>query len=122
MIGYTLIGTNDYDKALGFYDALLENFGGKRVMETANGQLYGFAQGPLLGVCKPYDGQPATNGNGTMVALNAGSPEKVDAVYAKALELGASDEGKPGARGPAGFYGSYFRDPDGNKICAYSMG
>ena len=63
----------------------------------------------------------ATGGNGTMVALRAGSRENADKVYAKAIELGASSEGEPGQRMP-GFYGGYFRDLDGNKLVAFHMG
>jgi catechol 2,3-dioxygenase-like lactoylglutathione lyase family enzyme len=121
MIGYTTIGTNNLDKALAYYDVLLAELGGKRVMETANGQLYGFAQGPLFGVTRPYDGKAQHCGNGNMIALRCPSKEKVDAVHAKALTLGGADEGAPGDRG-GGFYGAYFRDPDGNKLCAFTMG
>ncbi|RZM31344.1 MAG: VOC family protein, partial [Sphingomonas sp.] len=73
---------------------------------------------------KPYDGAAATAGNGTMVALAADSREQVDQVYAKAIELGGADEGAAGTRGPEemGFYGAYFRDPDGNKLCVFKMG
>jgi catechol 2,3-dioxygenase-like lactoylglutathione lyase family enzyme len=121
MIGYTTIGANDLGKALAFYDALLAELGGKRVMETPNGQLYGFAQGPLFGVTKPYNGKQQNCGNGNMIALRCPSKEKVDQMYAKALSLGGSDEGKPGDRG-GGFYGAYFRDLDGNKLCAFRIG
>jgi catechol 2,3-dioxygenase-like lactoylglutathione lyase family enzyme len=121
MIGYTTIGASDLGKALAFYDALFAELGGKRVMETANGQLYGFSQGPLFGVTKPYNGNAQNCGNGNMIALRCPSKEKVDAFYAKALALGGSDEGKPGDRG-GGFYGAYFRDLDGNKLCAFTMG
>jgi catechol 2,3-dioxygenase-like lactoylglutathione lyase family enzyme len=120
MIGYTTIGASDLDKALAFYDTLLTELGGKRVMETPNGQLYGFAQGPLFGVTRPYNGKTQNCGNGNMIALRCGSKEKVDAFYAKAISLGAADEGKPGDRG-GGFYGAYFRDLDGNKLCAFTM-
>ena len=65
---------------------------------------------------KPYDGKPATVGNGTMIALTVDSNAKVDAVYRKAMELGGKDEGPPGPRGTAGFYAAYFRDLDGNKL------
>ncbi|HVY87322.1 MAG TPA: VOC family protein [Hyphomonadaceae bacterium] len=121
MIGYTTIGAKDLNKALSFYDTLLAELGGKRVMETKNGQLYGFAQGPLFGVTKPYDGNTQHCGNGNMIALRCPSKEKVDAVYAKAISLGGSDEGKPGDRG-GNFYAAYFRDLDGNKLCAFTMG
>ena len=120
MIGYTTIGAKDIGKALAFYDTLLAELGGKRVMEVSNGQLYGFAQGPLFGVLTPYDGKVQQCGNGNMIAMNCGSPEKVKAFYDKAVSLGASDEGAPGDRG-GGFYGAYFRDLDGNKIAAFCM-
>ena len=76
---------------------------------------------PGLGVMRPYDGNDATVGNGVMVALVVDSTDKVDALHAKALELGAQDEGAPGPRGE-GFYGAYFRDPDGNKLNFFCMG
>jgi predicted lactoylglutathione lyase len=86
---------------------------------------YGTGRGtPMLGIGKPYDGGTASAGNGTMIAMAMDDRARVDAVHAKAMELGAADEGAPGVRGPAemGFYGAYFRDPDGNKFCAYKMG
>jgi len=121
MIGYTTIGTNDLDKALAFYDALLADLGGKRVMEMRNGHLYGFAQGPLFGVTRPHDGNTQNRGNGNMIALRCPSRDKVGEFHAKALSLGGSDEGAPGDRG-GGFYAAYFRDLDGNKLCAFTMG
>jgi catechol 2,3-dioxygenase-like lactoylglutathione lyase family enzyme len=120
MIGYTTIGTNDLGKSLAFYDTFLAELGGKRVMELSHGQLYGFAQGPLFGVTKPHDGQAQNRGNGNMIALRCPSKEKVDTLHAKALSLGGADEGKPGDRG-GGFYGAYFRDLDGNKLCVFTM-
>ena len=76
---------------------------------------------PILAVCTPHNEQPPSAGNGNMVALAAGSREKVDEFYARALELGGTDEGPPGERMP-GFYGGYFRDPDGNKAVFFQMG
>ena len=76
----------------------------------------------MLAVCTPYDGKPATIGNGTMFSLAATHrSEMVDKVYAKAMSLGAKDEGAPGLRGDT-FYGAYFRDPDGNKLCVFKAG
>jgi catechol 2,3-dioxygenase-like lactoylglutathione lyase family enzyme len=120
MIGYTTFGTNNYEKALDFYDKLLGEVGGKRVMDVGKLVLFGFAQGPMFGVAQPHNGQPATPGNGTMISFNAGAKEKVDIIHAKALSLGGSCEGRPGDRG-GGFYGAYFRDLDGNKMCAFVM-
>ncbi|MEO8386610.1 MAG: VOC family protein [Betaproteobacteria bacterium] len=122
MIGYVTLGTNDLAKATVFYDALLGSIGAKRFMESE--RLIAWASSPTAaGLCltKPADGKPATVGNGVMVALVVDSREKVDALYKKAMELGASDEGPPGQRGE-GFYAGYFRDPEGNKLNAFFMG
>lgn len=126
MIGYATIGTNDLEKARGFYDALGAVIGAKRLMQLDEGFTgYGkdMAQ-PMLCVTPPFNGEEATPGNGAMVALQAGSRAEVDALHAKAMELGAADEGAPGLREPEemGFYAAYFRDLDGNKLCAFTMG
>jgi catechol 2,3-dioxygenase-like lactoylglutathione lyase family enzyme len=130
MIGYVTLGTNDIGKARTYYDALLAELGAKRMMEFGD-DLGGFTMWgaswdkPALAVTGPYDKQPATAGNGNMVALVLDTRAKVDALYAKALELGGSDEGAPGLRGeegPQAFYGAYFRDPEGNKFCAFCTG
>lgn len=127
MIGYATIGTNDLDRARIFFDALLAGIGASRLMEMESGfTLYGtsFDQ-PSLGVTRPFDGRAATPGNGTMISLVVDERSKVDALHAKALELGGSDEGAPGLRGeegPQAFYGAYFRDLDGNKFCVFRIG
>jgi catechol 2,3-dioxygenase-like lactoylglutathione lyase family enzyme len=121
MIGYVTIGTNNFEKSKTFYDGVLAELGGKRTMTGERMQGYGTKGGAMLAVCKPYDQKPATPGNGTMVALSAESRELVDKTYAKAMASGATDEGAPGLRGDT-FYGAYFRDPDGNKICIFKMG
>lgn len=122
MIGYVTLGTNDMAKAAAFYDDVLGIIGAKRIWDTDRFINWGNAKGsPLLSVVIPYDQQTATPGNGTMVALNAGSKEKVNKLYQKAISLGAKDEGEPGNR-TDNFYGAYFRDLDGNKLCAYFMG
>ena len=122
MIGYVTLGTNDLAKAAKFYDALLAMIGAKRFMESE--RFIAWASSPTsagLGLTKPFDGKPATVGNGVMVALVVDSREKVDALYKKAMDLGATDEGPPGPRGE-GFYAGYFRDPEGNKLNAFCMG
>jgi catechol 2,3-dioxygenase-like lactoylglutathione lyase family enzyme len=123
MIAYATIGTNDLDKAAKFYDAVLAPLGGKRTF--ANGdrmQFYGSKETPgMLAVSKPYDEKPATAGNGTMFGLPAATKEQVDAAYAAALAAGGTCDGAPGQRMPT-FYGAYFRDPDGNKVCVFNMG
>jgi catechol 2,3-dioxygenase-like lactoylglutathione lyase family enzyme len=122
MIGYTTIGTNDLDRAKGFYDAVLKPLGGRRTLTYERSQYYGSPErGAMLGVVLPFDGQAATGGNGTMVALVADSAAAVDQVHAAALAAGGTCEGPPGQR-MAGFYGAYFRDLDGNKLCAFYTG
>lgn len=123
MIGYVTLGTNDIERAAAFYDELLGSIGAGRFMEADTFIAWAVAPDkPALSVAKPFDGQPATVGNGVMIALAMDSTDKVDAIHAKALELGASDEGAPGPRGGGGFYAGYFRDPDGNKLNAFCMG
>lgn len=123
MIGYVTIGTNNLERAAKFYDALLAEIGAGRMMESDRFVAWSVSpEAPGLGVTKPFDGKPATVGNGVMVALAVDSPAKVDAVYKKALELGGTDEGPPGPRGEGGFYAGYFRDLDGNKLNAFCMG
>jgi catechol 2,3-dioxygenase-like lactoylglutathione lyase family enzyme len=127
MIGYVTLGTNDIEKARGYYDALLGSIGAGRLMEMGTGfTLYGTGWGnPGVAVTPPYNGAGATAGNGNMIALVMDSRERVDAFHAKALALGGSDEGPPGVRGEEGdraFYGAYFRDPEGNKFCAFRIG
>jgi len=122
MIGYVTLGSNDRQKAGAFYDELLGLLGAKRAMVDGD-RFIGWSngQGAMLAVIKPYDGNPATVGNGNMVSLAVGSRENVDKIHAKALALGGKDEGAPGLRG-GHFYGAYFRDLDGNKLCAFHMG
>jgi catechol 2,3-dioxygenase-like lactoylglutathione lyase family enzyme len=122
MIGYTTLGTNDLPRAAAFYDQLLGTLGAKRWMDYETFVAWSCAPDkPALAVIKPYDGNAATIGNGTMVALIMDSKAKVEALHKKALELGGKDEGAPGPRGD-GFYAAYFRDLDGNKLNAFFMG
>jgi catechol 2,3-dioxygenase-like lactoylglutathione lyase family enzyme len=127
MIGYVTVGSNDIEKARNFYDALMPTVGAGRMFEFGdNFTMYGTGMGkPGLAVCKPYNGDSATVGNGNMTAIACDTRAKVDAIYSKAMELGATDEGAPGLRGddgPQAFYGGYFRDLDGNKLCAFRIG
>jgi predicted lactoylglutathione lyase len=117
MIGYVTLGSNDITRSAAFYDELLGLLGAGRFMESDTFVAWAVAPGqPSLGVIKPYDGKPATVGNGVMVALVVDSNDKVDEVYRKAMALGATDEGPPGPRGLEGFYAAYFRDLDGHKL------
>jgi len=121
MIGYTTLGTNDLERAGKFYDELLADLGAKRAMQMD--RFIGWSTGagsPMFAVIKPFNGEPATAGNGTMIALYVGDTALIDKLHAKALALGGTDEGAPGPRGDA-FYGGYFRDLDGNKLVFFKM-
>ena len=116
MIGYLMLGTNDLEKSLRFYDSLLSELGAKPAFNTENLVAWSFGEGKtMLTITKPFDQNPATVGNGVMVALSVKSSEIVDRLHAKALELGGENEGSPGPRGD-NFYAGYFRDLDGNKL------
>lgn len=121
MIGYITVGSNDLQKAVAFYDSLLAEVGATRFMQEETFVAWSVAPDqPAFSVCKPHDGNAATVGNGTMIALTVDSHDKVNAIYAKAIELGGTDEGLPGMR-MDGFYVAYFRDLDGNKLNVFCM-
>ncbi|WP_242123923.1 VOC family protein [Sphingobium sp. Sx8-8] len=125
MPGYSTVGSNKLPEALAFYDALLGSIGiGKMFDHPSGGRIYAGKDGSFFGVLGPYDGQPATVGNGSMTGFPLDSEEKIAAFHAKALELGGTCDGAPGPRGPegAGIYFAYVRDLDGNKLCAYKFG
>lgn len=126
MIGYVTFGTNDIERSRRFYDALLGEIGASRIMDGDKFTAWGVSwDKPGLGVLHPHDGNAASVGNGTMVALVVDRRELVDRIHAKAMELGGEDEGRPGLRGdegPQAFYAAYFRDPDGNKLNVFRMG
>ena len=127
MLGYTMYGTNDLEKAKGFYDTVFKSVGIGRLMEFPTGAIaYGVGfDKPMFAIGAPYDGKPASAGNGAMMALALDTRAKVDAVHAAAIAAGGADEGAPGVRGeegPQAFYGAYFRDLDGNKFCAFRVG
>ncbi len=122
MIGYVTLGANDFEGTAAFYDQLLAVCGAQRLMELEGFILWGTSmEKACLALAKPFDRNPATVGNGVMVAIQTDSTEAVGALYNKALELGGSDEGPPGDRGD-GFYAGYFRDPEGNKLNAFCLG
>ena len=122
-IGYIMLGANDPAKAKAFYGPLLAQLGFtiNATYTSDTRTWYTPSNGsPMLVVGKPNEGA-ATFGNGTMIALMASSREVVAKVHADALKAGGKDEGAPGERG-TGFYGAYFRDPDGNKIAVFKVG
>ncbi len=121
MIGYVTLGTNDMKRAAKYYDALLGELGAKRLMDYGTFIVWGTSKDrAALAITEPHDKKPATVGNGVMVAIDARKPEKVHAMYDKAMALGSADEGAPGPRGD-GYYCGYFRDPDGNKLNFFCM-
>ena len=122
MLAYVTIGTNNKEKAVAFYAELLGELGAKQLFNNERLVFFGTDMAtPMIAVGTPFDGEAATNGNGTMLAIPVGSRENVDKIYAKALALGATDEGAPGERAP-GFYGGYVRDFDRNKLTICHMG
>jgi catechol 2,3-dioxygenase-like lactoylglutathione lyase family enzyme len=128
MIGYVTLGTDDLDRARTFYDALFASIGGKRLMQLDDQHgftMYGVdMRKPAVVITKPFNDQPMHPGNGNMIALAMDATDKVDAFYAKALELGGTDEGPPGYRGgdpSLGWYFAYFRDPDGHKFAVFCL-
>ena len=122
MIGYVTVGTNDLQRAAKFYDAIASEMGVSRMMDFETFIAWGTPDGPAgIAATKPFDGNTATVGNGTMVALQARDQDQVHQLYEIALANGGTDEGAPGPRGEDGFYAAYFRDPDGNKLNAFVM-
>ncbi|MEZ6001367.1 VOC family protein [Hyphomonas sp.] len=120
MYSHVTLGTNDWAAVKPFWTAVTEALSIPVMFEYDRGIAYGEATGPKLFIGPPFDGQPATNGNGTHVAFIADSRAKVDAFYAAAMANGGSDEGPPGPRPHyhKNYYGAYVRDPDGNKLQA----
>jgi catechol 2,3-dioxygenase-like lactoylglutathione lyase family enzyme len=124
MFSYVSLGTRDLARAMRFYDAALAPLGIPRIEDydpDDSSAAWGTDDpGPHLWVTRPFDGQPAAAGNGTMVSFLADTRAAVDAFHAAALANGGSDEGAPGLRPQYGryFYAGYVRDPDGNKVNA----
>lgn len=123
MLSVARYGARDLPRAWQFYDAIAAILGAARVMERPEAVGYKGADGGMLVIGRPLNGE-ASAGNGTQVGLSAPTRAAVDAAHAKALELGGTCEGPPGLRGPEanGFYAAYFRDPDGNKLLVFRQG
>lgn len=123
MISHTFIGVNDFDHAFEFYSVLMHELGHTLKFRDQKASWAGWmaadAPRPLFLIGKPYDGNPAQAGNGQMIALLARDRRTVDQAYARAIEKGAICEGAPGLRPQyhRHYYGAYFRDLDGNKLC-----
>jgi len=128
MLSYIRVGANDIAASGRFYDAILPPLGYVRT-DVPNGIEFTFPHGPgqpggaaAVYVAKPFDGKPATVGNGSMTAFEADSQETVRTLHAAGLRAGGSDEGAPGHRAAYGknFYVAYLRDPVGNKLAIFS--
>jgi len=134
MFTYVCLGTNDPARAAPFYDAVLAALGLARCDTSGEADGDGWigwgtyedhgAREVALWLCRPFDGRPASVGNGSMVAFAAPSWEAVEAFHAAALAHGGCSEGTPGLRPHynADFYAAYIRDPDGNKLAAVCRG
>ena len=123
MFSHVFVGVSDFDRALAFYEPLMAVLGIEsrfcdRSRPWAGWQTAGGPR-PLFLIGRPYDDQPHRPGNGQMVAFLADSKRTVERAYEVALAHGGSSEGAPGLRPEyhANYYGAYFRDPDGNKLC-----
>ena len=121
MIGFVMIGTNDLNKAIKFYDTLLETIDLKRVI--TNEKYIGYSPKEKTGniefyVTNPVNKKKATYGNGTQISFVLKSKEAVDKFYNLGIKLGGKDGGAPGVR--SGDYYCYIRDLDGNKICSFA--
>lgn len=123
MISHVTLGITDFDRALAFYDGLARILGLRpRFCDAAvpwAAWQPADATRPLLIITAPVDGRPARPGNGTMTAFSAPDRATVRAAHDHALAAGGTSEGGPGLRPDyhADYYGAYFRDPDGNKLC-----
>jgi catechol 2,3-dioxygenase-like lactoylglutathione lyase family enzyme len=128
MFSHITIGSNDMARSAAFYDAALAPLGIRAIPQT-HPDFRGYAPGgertaPWVSICRPFDGGPATPGNGFHVAWVADSADAVRAFHAAALAAGGTDEGAPGLRPhyAADYFGAYVRDPDGTKIQAVHFG
>jgi lactoylglutathione lyase len=123
MFSHIFVGVTDFDRALAFYRPLMQVLGiRERFCETARpwaGWQSDPGPRPLFLIGRPYDGQPHQRGNGQMTAFLAASRAIVDEAYQVAIANGGYPEGAPGLRPEyhEHYYGAYFRDPDGNKLC-----
>jgi len=110
---YCVFGTNDMEASVKFYDSLFDQTEVKQVFSTDRMTFWQCADFTFA-VATPFNEEPATNGNGTMIGFNVGSEQEVTRMYKKVLELGGTCEGEPNQRGPK--FSAYARDLDKNKI------
>lgn len=119
ILSHVSLGTNGFENATQFYDAVLPTLGCKRIMEHPGAVAYGKLY-PEFWIQKPISGEPASVGNGTHISFFAASKAAVDAFYDAAVQAGGTDHGAPGPRPEYGapYYGCFVKDPDGHKIAA----
>jgi len=119
-LNYFVLGTNDMEASVKFYESLFDNSDLKKILTSdrmtfwqsdEQGEDFAFA------VAKPFDGAPATNGNGTMIGFSVGSTDEVKRLHKRVIDLGGTCEGEPGQRGPR--FSAYARDLDSNKIAFF---
>ena len=113
-MNYFVVGTNNMDATVAFYKKLFEG-AGLKCAKPSDRMTYWLGEDFAFAAAKPFDGKPATNGNGTMIGFSVGSAQEVRRVHDLALSLGGTCEGAPDQRGPR--FSAYARDLDGNKIC-----
>lgn len=125
-VGYALVGTNDLEASRRFFDRVFAELGMTRLFDRRDMTYWGSSfTGGAIGVCRPFDRNSASAGNGSMLAVHAPGRAAIDAAYAVALAHGGTDEGRPGVRSGEGadsFYAAYFRDPEGNKFSLFHIG
>jgi len=123
MLSHVHVGVSDFPRAMAFYTTLMSELGYELKFCGRDRHWAGWMQPgrprPLFLIGRAYDGEPVSPGSGHMVALLAPDRATVDRCHAAAIAAGVSDEGEPGLRPwyHANYYGAYFRDPDGNKLC-----
>ncbi|MBW4552172.1 MAG: VOC family protein [Aphanocapsa sp. GSE-SYN-MK-11-07L] len=117
ILSHISIGTNNFERAVAFYDQVLPTIGCQRIMEHPGAVAYG-KKYPEFWIQTPIDGQTATVGNGTHIGLIAPTKAAVHAFYEAALSAGGTDDGAPGSRPDYGepYYGCFIRDLDGHKV------
>ena len=113
-MNYFVLGTNDMAKAVAFYDALFDRAGFQKLV-ASDRMTYWLVADFAFAVAIPFDEQPATHGNGTMLGFGVETADEVKRLYEKALDLGGTCEGAPAQRGPK--FSAYVRDLDNNKLC-----
>lgn len=116
-MSYTVLGTNNMEAAVKFYNSLFEQSAVKQVLTTPR-MTYWLFETFSFAVAIPFDEETATNGNGTMIGFDLGSQEEVKRLHKKAIELGGSNEGEPNQKGP--IFSGYVRDLDNNKLCLFN--